>query len=116
MLTISELDRAAAIVHKALLETPQIRWPLLGQRFGAEVWVKHENHTPIGYRFTLSRDFTRASGLLFCRPGYSGQAVDGGRITFIVILAQLFRPFVFGPGSELGPFSAEFIKRHSEAT
>ena len=28
--------------------TPQQRWPLLDARLGAEVWVKHENHTPIG--------------------------------------------------------------------
>jgi threonine dehydratase len=28
--------------------TPQIAWPLVGKRAGTEVWVKHENHTPIG--------------------------------------------------------------------
>jgi len=28
--------------------TPVIRWPLLGLRTGAEVWVKQENHTAIG--------------------------------------------------------------------
>jgi threonine dehydratase len=28
--------------------TPQYTWPLLNQRAGAEVWVKHENHTPVG--------------------------------------------------------------------
>ncbi|MBL4793702.1 MAG: hypothetical protein JKY97_12355, partial [Citromicrobium sp.] len=28
--------------------TAQICWPLLSRRAGAEVWVKHENHTPIG--------------------------------------------------------------------
>jgi len=35
-------------VHRVLPETPQIRWPLLDQRVKAQVWVKHENHTPIG--------------------------------------------------------------------
>ena len=25
-----------------------MRWPLLAQRLGATVVVKHENHTPIG--------------------------------------------------------------------
>ena len=28
--------------------TPQYCWPLLCQRVGTEVWVKHENHTPVG--------------------------------------------------------------------
>ena len=28
--------------------TPQYRWPLLEERAGCTVWVKHENHAPIG--------------------------------------------------------------------
>ena len=28
--------------------TPQVAWPLVAKRAGAEVWVKHENHTPTG--------------------------------------------------------------------
>ena len=28
--------------------TAQYAWPLLAARAGAEVWVKHENHTPTG--------------------------------------------------------------------
>ena len=28
--------------------TPQYCWPLLGERCGIDVWVKHENHTPTG--------------------------------------------------------------------
>lgn len=28
--------------------TPQYTWPLLNSRAGAEVWIKHENHTPVG--------------------------------------------------------------------
>lgn len=42
------LDRAAIIVHAALPQTPQIAWPLLAERTGAQVWVKHENHMPTG--------------------------------------------------------------------
>jgi threonine dehydratase len=47
-LTLSALERAAEQVHAVLAPTPQIAWPLLAQRLGAEVWVKHENHQPIG--------------------------------------------------------------------
>src|SRR5260370_24824924 len=28
--------------------TPQINWPWLAARCGVDLWVKHENHTPIG--------------------------------------------------------------------
>lgn len=43
-----ELVGAASIVHRYMTGTPQLVWPLLCQRVGAEVWVKHENHLPTG--------------------------------------------------------------------
>lgn len=46
--TRAAFEDAAAFVHGILDPTPQIAWPLLAGRTGAEVWVKHENHTPIG--------------------------------------------------------------------
>ena len=45
--TLAEFQEAAASVHETLDPTPQIAWPLLAERTGAQVWVKHENHTPI---------------------------------------------------------------------
>jgi len=42
------LENAAAIVYKSMAPTPQYAWPLLQAALGAEVWVKHENHTPVG--------------------------------------------------------------------
>ena len=45
--TLAEFQEAAAFVHETLDPTPQIPWPLLAERTGAKVWVKHENHTPI---------------------------------------------------------------------
>jgi len=48
MFTMEELDAARAIVADAMAPTPQYRWPLLDQAAGCEVWVKHENHTPVG--------------------------------------------------------------------
>ncbi|MBV8424554.1 MAG: hypothetical protein JO349_05150, partial [Candidatus Eremiobacteraeota bacterium] len=35
-------------MHAAFPPTPQYSWPLLSKRLEAEVWVKHENETPIG--------------------------------------------------------------------
>jgi threonine dehydratase len=45
---LAEIERAAALIATAFPPTPQIAWPLLAARCGAEVWVKHENHTPTG--------------------------------------------------------------------
>jgi threonine dehydratase len=46
--TSTQLEAAAALVHAVMPPTPQYCWPLLCERVGAEVWVKHENHTPVG--------------------------------------------------------------------
>jgi threonine dehydratase len=46
--TPAELERAAELIADVLAPTPQYAWPLLAERTGAEVWVKHENHTPVG--------------------------------------------------------------------
>lgn len=45
---LAGLDAAARIVYSAMSPTVQQRWPLLDARCGTTVWVKHENHTPIG--------------------------------------------------------------------
>ena len=48
MFSLTGLHSAVGLVHTHLSPTPQIPWPLLAQRAGAEVWVKHENHLPTG--------------------------------------------------------------------
>ena len=45
---LQTLDDAAAIVYRTMAPTPQYPWPLLKARLGADIWVKHENHTPTG--------------------------------------------------------------------
>ncbi|MCU1324582.1 MAG: Pyridoxal-5-phosphate-dependent protein beta subunit [Acidobacteriaceae bacterium] len=45
---LSEIEAAAELVYRWMPATPQYTWPLLNERAGAEVWVKHENHTPVG--------------------------------------------------------------------
>src|SRR5579863_8272772 len=80
-----ELGAAAQIVHAALAPTAQIRWPLLGARTGAEVWVKHENHGPVGafklrggivYIDGLARAAARpAAGLIAATRGNHGQSI-----------------------------------------
>jgi threonine dehydratase len=46
MFNLASLEEAVSVVRKTLPPTPQISWPLLAVRTGAEVWVKHENHLP----------------------------------------------------------------------
>ena len=48
MFSLSEIENAHRLVTRAVPPTPQYAWPQLGTRVGAEVWVKHENHTPTG--------------------------------------------------------------------
>tara|TARA_B100000212_G_scaffold227990_1_gene173098 strand:- start:1058 stop:2041 length:984 start_codon:yes stop_codon:yes gene_type:complete len=46
--TQDQMEHVASIIYDFMSPTPQYNWPLLSQRVGAEVWVKHENHTPTG--------------------------------------------------------------------
>ena len=52
--TLDTLQAAAHTVHAVMPATPQYRWPLLEAGFaprpgdGTEIWLKHENHTPVG--------------------------------------------------------------------
>lgn len=42
------MEAAATLIYEYMQPTPQYRWPLLCERSAADVWVKHENTTPIG--------------------------------------------------------------------
>ena len=66
---LAALEAAAAVVRTVVPPTPQYCWPLLSGRVGAEVWVKHENHTPIG-AFKLS------GGLVYLRKSEEIAAGD----------------------------------------
>ncbi len=48
MFNLDELYQAQKTVGAVLPPTAQINWPLLSQRIGAELFVKHENHNPTG--------------------------------------------------------------------
>jgi threonine dehydratase len=45
---LEQIESAAKLIARYMPPTPQYCWPLLCERAGTEVWVKHENHTPIG--------------------------------------------------------------------
>jgi threonine dehydratase len=82
--TIADLEAAVALVRTVMPETPQYAWPLLASRSGAEVWVKHENHTPIGafklrgglvYMDWLARSGLSPAGVITATRGNHGQSI-----------------------------------------
>ena len=82
--SLADLEAAAALVRTVMPETPQYAWPLLASGTGAEVWVKHENHTPIGafklrgglvYLDWLKRSGPKVSGVVTATRGNHGQSV-----------------------------------------
>jgi len=66
-----ELAWAAGVVGQRVPPTPQYAWPLLADRVGAEVWVKHENHTPTG-AFKVRGGLVYAERLRTGRPEVRG--------------------------------------------
>ena len=84
MTSLAELEAASALVHAVVPPTPQYRWPLLAARCGCDVWVKHENHTPIGafkvrgglvYMDQLRRAEPRVAGVISATRGNHGQSI-----------------------------------------
>jgi len=65
------LDAAAEFVHSVVPPTPQFCWPLLSRRIGAELWVKHENHTQTG-AFKLRGGLVYLDDLKQSRPDIAG--------------------------------------------
>jgi len=70
----AEIESAAEWVNAVVPPTPQFSWPLLNARAGCEVWVKHENHTPIG-AFKVRGGLTYIARLVEREPGVKGVIV-----------------------------------------
>ena len=84
MFDLAQLERAHAVVGRAMPPTPAHAWPLLSERLGAQVRVKHENHTPIGafkvrgglvYVDRMKRERPQATGLISATRGNHGQSL-----------------------------------------
>lgn len=81
---LAELERAAELVYRHISPTPQYRWPLISARAGTDVWIKHENHTPIGsfkirgglvYLQSLLEEDPNLKGVITPTRGNHGQSV-----------------------------------------
>jgi threonine dehydratase len=69
--TVPELEAALAIVRAAMPPTPQYAWPLLKQRTGVDIVLKHENHTPTG-AFKVRGGLVYVQRLKQAQPGIKG--------------------------------------------
>ncbi|WP_434647766.1 threonine dehydratase [Pseudomonas sp. D1-2] len=82
-LTLDDIEQAARQVYQVMPATAQYAWPLLSQRLGCTVWVKHENHTPTGafkvrggitFMDWLKREHPRTKGIVTATRGNHGQS------------------------------------------
>lgn len=83
-LTLEDIEKAAEIVYAAMPPTPQYSWPVLCERLGLEVWIKHENHTPVGafkirgglvYFAHLAQSGNLPAGAICATRGNHGQSL-----------------------------------------
>jgi threonine dehydratase len=81
--TIDDIRGARTHVYEALQPTPLLRHPLLAERLGLDVWVKHENHNPTG-AFKVRGGLNliarlspqdRARGVISATTGNHGQSI-----------------------------------------
>ena len=84
MFDLAELERAHEIVGQAVPPTPAHAWPLLAQRLGTTIVVKHENHTPTSafkvrgglvYLDRLKRERPNTPGIISATRGNHGQSL-----------------------------------------
>lgn len=83
-LTRDDIEHAAQHVYQVMPATAQYPWPLLAERLGCTVWVKHENHTPTGafkvrggitFMHWLKREHPGIKGIVSATRGNHGQSL-----------------------------------------
>jgi threonine dehydratase len=82
--SLEQIREAQDLLYQYMPPTPQYSWPLVNQRLGTEVWVKHENHTPVGafklrgaivYLDWLRKTNPALEGVVAATRGNHGQGV-----------------------------------------
>jgi threonine dehydratase len=118
--TLAEIEAAAAVIRPYCPPTPQYHWPLLSARAGCEVWVKHENHTPIGafklrgglyYLDQLHASGRRPAGLITATRGNHGQSLAlAGRIAGMPVTVVVPHGNSREKNAAMRAFGAELIE------
>src|ERR1700683_4002277 len=82
--SLADIEQAQRVVYAHMPPTPQFTWPLVNQRLRTEVWLKHENHSPVGafklrgalvYMDWLTRAQPEIEGVVAATRGNHGQGV-----------------------------------------
>jgi len=82
--TLPEIEAAQTLIRPLIRETPTYRWLLLESGLGCELWLKHENHTPVGafkirgglvYLDELKRAEPEVRGVIAASTGNHGQSI-----------------------------------------
>jgi threonine dehydratase len=83
-MTLESLAATRRLVAEYVPPTPAYAWPLLARATGADVWVKHENHTPTGafkvrgglnFLSRLIAEHGRPAGLVSASRGNHSQSL-----------------------------------------
>jgi threonine dehydratase len=124
MFSLEELQQARRQIHAVFAGTPQYRWPLLEARAGTTVWVKHENHTPIGafkvrggliHLERLAREKSAPHGIVSATRGNHGQSLAyagrrfGVPVTIVVPVANSA-----GKNAAMRAFGARLIEHGAD--
>ena len=81
---LEDIRAAASVVYAEMPPTPQYRWPMLCERVGTDIWVKHENQTPVGafkirgglvYFDHLANSGRPPAGVISATRGNHGQSI-----------------------------------------
>jgi threonine dehydratase len=116
----SDLEATARFLYRTIQPTPQINWPLLSERCGCEVWVKHENHLPTGafkvrgglvYHDWLRTEHPEVTGVIAATRGNHGQSVAFAAHA-LGLPATLVVPFGNSPGKNraMRGYGAELVE------
>ncbi len=120
MFSLADLEAAVPVVRAAMPPTPQYAWPLLAERTGCDVWVKHENHTPTGafkvrgglvYVDGLRRTRPEVRGLVTATRGNHGQSIPyAARGTGIAVTVCVPHGNSVEKNAAMRAFGAELIE------
>lgn len=69
--SLDQIHDAQNLIYRYMPPTPQYTWPLINQHLGTEIWIKHENHTPLG-AFKIRSSLVYAHWLKQTQPGLQG--------------------------------------------
>jgi threonine dehydratase len=124
MFSLADLEQAHALVSAAVPPTAAHAWPLLAQRLGTQVVVKHENHTPAGafkvrggltYVDRLKHTHPGTRGLISATRGNHGQSIAfAGRRHGLPVTIYVPRGNSAEKNRAMAAFGAELIEHGSD--